>query len=82
MGQVGIRELKQRASEVLRRVEEGESYVVTVQGREVAELTPARIGTWRTWDQVADVLTGPPDPQLLDDISELGGEIHDPWADD
>jgi prevent-host-death family protein len=37
---VGIRELRQRASELLRRVEDGESIEITDRGRPVAVLAP------------------------------------------
>jgi prevent-host-death family protein len=40
MASVGVRELRQRASELLRRVEAGESIEVTDRGRPVALLTP------------------------------------------
>ncbi|MHB2022141.1 MAG: type II toxin-antitoxin system Phd/YefM family antitoxin [Mycobacteriales bacterium] len=40
MTTVGVRELRQRASELLRRVEAGESIEVTDRGRPVALLTP------------------------------------------
>ncbi len=40
MASVGIRELRQRASEVLRRVEAGETIEITDRGRPVAVLTP------------------------------------------
>jgi len=40
MVNVGIRELRQRASELLRRVEAGESFEVTDRGRPVALLGP------------------------------------------
>ena len=40
MTSIGIRELRQRASEVLRRVEGGETIEVTDRGRPVALLTP------------------------------------------
>jgi prevent-host-death family protein len=40
MASVGVRELRQRASELLRRVESGESIEVTDRGRAVALLTP------------------------------------------
>ena len=42
MGEIGIRELKQRASEILRQVrEEHESFSVTYRGKVVAKLGPA-----------------------------------------
>ena len=40
MASVGIRELRQRASELLRRVEGGETIEVTDRGRPVAILAP------------------------------------------
>ena len=40
MDSVGVRELRQRASELLRRVEAGESLEVTDRGRPVALLAP------------------------------------------
>ena len=40
MGSVGIRELRQRASELLRRVQSGERIEITDCGRPVAVLAP------------------------------------------
>ena len=41
MEEVGIRELKQRASEIVRRVrEQGETYAITYRGRIVARVVP------------------------------------------
>ncbi len=44
MTTVGIRELRQRASELLRRVEAGEVFEVTDRGRPVAVLGPLPAG--------------------------------------
>jgi len=41
MTRVGVRELRQNLSRYLREVKEGESFVVTERGREVARLTPS-----------------------------------------
>lgn len=40
MASIGVRELRQRASEVLRRVEQGETIQITDRGRQVAILSP------------------------------------------
>ncbi|HYB29820.1 MAG TPA: type II toxin-antitoxin system prevent-host-death family antitoxin [Solirubrobacteraceae bacterium] len=40
MASVGVRELRQRASELLRRVQGGESIEITDRGRPVAVLAP------------------------------------------
>jgi prevent-host-death family protein len=62
MEQVGIRELRQQASEILRRVrEDGEQFEVTYHGQVVAKLIPAadvpdleKIQEfWRDWERLA-----------------------------
>lgn len=68
---VGIRELKSRATEVIRRVrEEGAEYVITYYGKPVARLSP-----------IADAL--PPDPdgtaRLFAEIDALASEIGRLW---
>ena len=71
---VGVRELRKDASGVLRRVEAGESVVVTVHGRPVADLVP-HSETRPTWRQVADLAAlfpGVADPQWDEDMA-LGG---------
>ena len=45
MTSIGVRELRQRASELLRRVERGETIEVTDRGRPVAILTPPPDGS-------------------------------------
>ena len=44
MTQVGVRELRQRASELLRLVEKGETIEITDRGRPVAILSPLPAG--------------------------------------
>lgn len=41
MSKVGVRELRQNLSRYLAQVKEGESFVVTERGREVARLSPS-----------------------------------------
>lgn len=45
MTSVGVRELRQRASELLRRVEGGETIEITDRGRPVAQLAPLPEGS-------------------------------------
>jgi prevent-host-death family protein len=45
MASTGIRELRQRASELLRRVEAGETIEITDRGRPVAVLAPLPSGS-------------------------------------
>lgn len=77
---VGLRELRQNASELVRRVEEGEEIVITVAGRPGARLVPAAPRTWRRWGDVAELFAGPGDPAWGADREELAGDIRDPWA--
>ena len=50
MDTVGIRELRQNASAVLRRVKAGETLEVTDRGRPVAKLVPMKPMSW--WEQL------------------------------
>ena len=63
MASVGLRELRQDASELVRRAQDGEEIDVTVSGRPAARLVPAAPKRWQSWDDVADVLVGRPDPE-------------------
>ena len=45
MASVGVRELRQRASELLRRVAQGEVIEITDRGRPVAKLGPLPVGS-------------------------------------
>lgn len=77
---VGLRELRQRASELVRRVEDGERLTVTVNGRAAAELVPVRDRRWRHYSQVRHVLAGAGAPGLLDDVAEWSDRPADPFA--
>jgi prevent-host-death family protein len=55
---VGLRELRQHASDVIRRVESGERVTVTVSGRSVAEIGPVLESTWRRYDEIAGLWVG------------------------
>jgi prevent-host-death family protein len=59
MNQVGVRELRQNLSRYLADVKEGESFVVTERGREVARLSPS----------------GPPDSPLARLVADRGATM-------
>ena len=77
---VGLRELRQNASELVRRAEEGEEITITVAGRPGARLVPAASRTWRRWADVAELFAGPADPAWNDDREEIAHEVRDPWT--
>ncbi|HEY0576097.1 MAG TPA: type II toxin-antitoxin system prevent-host-death family antitoxin [Pseudonocardia sp.] len=82
MTEIPLRELRNNASEVLRRVEDGEELDVTVNGRTVARLIPTpRRPTFRP---LRALVAHPADRAMLDDIQELRGDdnladLKDPW---
>ena len=77
---VGLRELRQNASDLVRRVEGGERIEVTVSGRPSALLVPAESRRWRAWTEVSEVFDGPADPDWETDRTQIDQELHDPWS--
>jgi prevent-host-death family protein len=59
---IGLRELRQHASEPVRRVEAGEEMTITVAGRPSARLVPGAPRTWRSWDEITELFHGPATP--------------------
>ncbi|RHA37074.1 type II toxin-antitoxin system Phd/YefM family antitoxin [Cellulomonas rhizosphaerae] len=80
MDVVGVRELRQNASAVLRRVEAGERLRVSVNGREVAELSPLGRRTWVHYDEVADLFGREADDGLRAASELLDHSLRDPFA--
>ena len=80
MDAVGLRELRQDASELVRRVEAGEEITITVSGRVTARLVPARPTQWRTWADIADLFRGPADPDWQRDRDLVDDSMIDPWS--
>jgi prevent-host-death family protein len=80
MAVVGLRELRQDASELVRRVEAGEEMVITVSGREAARLVPATPRSWRRWNEIADLFAGPADEAWASDRELIDGDLVDPWS--
>lgn len=67
---VGIRELRQQASAVLRRVTAGESIVVTEHGHPIARIVPLRPSALE--QLVAEGRATEAEGDLLDLLDELG----------
>lgn len=77
---VGLRELRQDASELVRRVEAGEEITITVAGRPSARLVAAAPQRWRTWNDVQDLFHGPADPAWDQQRERIDQAIRDPWT--
>lgn len=80
MTSVGLRELRQDASDLVRRVQTGEEITITVSGRPSARLVPAHATHWRSWSDIADLFRGT-DSDWEQDRELLDGDLRDPWAD-
>jgi len=74
------KELRNHVSDVLRRVEAGETFTVTVAGRPVAELRPARRRRWVSGPALTEIWQGPPPRLLEDDLDGLGAGLTDPFS--
>ena len=80
MVEVAMRELRNDTAGVLRRVEEGESILVTKRGKPVAEVVPHRPQEprWMPREELVELLkTHSADPGLRDDLERLAGETTD-----
>ena len=79
MSEVGLREVRQNASELVRRAQAGERVTITVSGRPAAQLGPVDVQSWVSWASVADVFAGPGDPDWATDRGRLDDELRDPY---
>lgn len=80
MKSLGLRELRQQASDLVRRAESGERLLITVSGRPAAVLGPAGRGHWHSYAEVAELLATPADPDWADDRRRIRDDLADPWA--
>jgi prevent-host-death family protein len=79
MATIPQKELRNHVGEVLRRAEGGEELTITVSGRPVAVLGPARGRRWVPSGQLTELWRAPADPTLDSDLERIGGDLVDPW---
>lgn len=78
---VGLRELRQNASDIVRRVEAGDTVTVTVSGRPAALIVPAGRRTWIRWNDIAGLFTADRAAEEWNaDRDRLDTAPVDPWA--
>lgn len=77
---VGLRELRQDASDLVRRAQSGEEITITVSGRPSARLVPAGPTQWRRWEEINELFAGPADPDWAHDRELVSDDLRDPWA--
>ena len=80
MATIPQKELRNNVGEVLRRAEAGEEFTVTVAGRPVARLGPARPRQWVGGPQLQRVWETPAPRTLEDDLARFPGVLVDPFA--
>lgn len=81
MSTVGLRELRQHASDLVRRVEAGEEITITVAGRPSARLVEAAAPQrWHRYDEITDLFAGPADTTWQHDRDRIDQTLRDPWA--
>lgn len=74
------KQLRNQVGEVLRRVEAGQTLLVTVAGRPVAELRPARRHRWVGGPALTAVWSGPAPQDLDKDLGRFDASISDPFV--
>ena len=75
---IGLRELRQNASDVVRQAEAGTEFVVTVAGRAAARLAGTGPRTWCTASALDTVFATP--AWGADDTHDyLDQDVRDPW---
>ncbi len=74
------KELRNNVGEVLRRAEAGEEFTITVAGRPVARLGPARRRRWVSGADLARVWATPAPVTAAEDLERFPAELSDPFA--
>lgn len=79
---IGLAELRQHASDVVRRVEGGQEFVVTVSGRPAARLVGLGRKTWVDGHELTRILRDLPEWGPREPVADyLEDEVRDPWTD-
>jgi prevent-host-death family protein len=73
------KELRNNVADVLRRAEAGEEFVITVAGRPVAQLGPARRRTWVSGPDLERVWATPAPETLGEDLERMPAGLADPF---
>jgi prevent-host-death family protein len=74
------KELRNNVADVLRRAEAGEEFTITVAGRPVAHLGPAKRRQWVSGPDLARIWATPAPETLAEDLERFPGELTDPFG--
>ncbi|MGH2858531.1 MAG: type II toxin-antitoxin system Phd/YefM family antitoxin [Solirubrobacteraceae bacterium] len=77
--EIGVRDLRNRTSQVIDAVQAGERVTLTVRGEPIADIVPhGRRARWLSGEHLRDQLrTRSADPQLTHDLDDLAGQTVD-----
>jgi prevent-host-death family protein len=73
-------ELRSHLGEVLHRAEAGEEFTITVAGRPVARLGPARHRQWVSGPELAKIWRTPAPQSLGQDLNDFPDQPANPFA--
>jgi prevent-host-death family protein len=79
---IAQRELRNHSGEILREAEKGARFLITVEGRPIAMLSPYPKRQWVPKAEIVKLLrTGKTDPSFFEDVAELGAlnDLTDRW---
>jgi prevent-host-death family protein len=76
---IAQRDLRNDISEILRRVESGERFEITVGGRPVAQIVPLERRRFVSRDALDELFALPEPEGLMDDLRSWSGELTDPF---
>ena len=74
------KELRNNVADVLRRAVAGEEFTISVAGRPVAQLGPARRRQWVSGPDLEKVWDTPAPETLADGLERFPAELADPFA--
>ncbi len=82
MDKVGVRELRQNPTPVLRAVEAGVEVTVTVNGRAIARLVPFEPAIWVEGTRAEQIYTAGVDEDWATELQRAREDdtVDDPWA--
>jgi prevent-host-death family protein len=80
MSTIGLRELRQNASDFVRRAEAGEEIIVTVSGRPSVRIIAVAPKAWRSYSEIESLFSGRPDTEWESDRDRIDQDARDPWS--
>jgi prevent-host-death family protein len=81
VSEISHEDLGKNFEDILRRVEAGEEFTITVSGQPVAKLDAARKRTWVDGSVLEELAKLPVDTEsLARDLKEFDIALRDPWA--